>query len=471
MKARVLSLSALTFTGILFLGCGDDTTKNYYGDSTNYKASFKDDVDGDGIKKYPFGPDYDDDGDGLNTYLVGGQDYDDSKKSVGKEGLGNGYFSEMYFYSVGEDDPGSSTVADMNNDGRMDFIVMNSYGAHEIWTSAGNKDINLQRDVYMGRDYANSGWNGSTTIADMNGDGNLDILGWSKGGTEDGEAVRIVWGNGEALSSGWSDIDAFGASDVDVRSLAILDIENDGDFDIAIVDNSSNVVQIATNDGNGVFTHDANLTIPSVSYMGSMQIGDVDSDGDIDLVVTRELDSEEEGVSTFLNDGNGTFGSAISSTVSLEIKTNGEDVLLADMNDDGNLDFVAQNNSDIQESDVTLETGLVIAYGEGDGTFANELLTYSIENSNKRYLSTADLNGDGKLDVLASLKDDSDESIIYYQLDDGNFTAAGYSGYDYQPSASRFADMDGDGVLDIVSKIAYGDDRAGATVIMYGQKD
>ena len=85
------------------------------------------------------------------------------------------------------------------------------------------------------------------------------------------------------------------------HSVAIGDLNGDGELDLAVANIFANTVSILTNDGSGAF---AQTSIPAVgSGPRSVAGGDLDGDGDLDLAV----DSNSDTVSILTNDGSGAF--------------------------------------------------------------------------------------------------------------------------------------------------------------------
>ena len=123
-----------------------------------------------------------------------------------------------------------------------------------------------------------------------------------------------------------------------------------------------------------------------------MAVGDVDGDGDDDLILSSNLNFVE----VHINNGDGTF------TVNQRVIVGTDPIFvaLADFNLDGKLDIYSANNAS--------QTG-VLNFGHGDGTFgdsSNELTNWrSVQYPNyvdMDDLVTTDLNHDGYSDVLIS---------------------------------------------------------------------
>jgi hypothetical protein len=182
------------------------------------------------------------------------------------------------------------------------------------------------------------------------------------------------------------------------------------------------------------------LSIPGGGH--SFVAGDVDKDGHSDLVVV-----ENNKLSVVLGDGKGSFAPA--SVPPTLVTGVGGEMLLADFNRDGALDFAGSHHDRYE---------VVLLLGRGDGTFTNAPGSpFSARAPGKRphthALAAADVNRDGKLDVITANSEDGDISVL---LGDGRggFTRARPDGSGFpcgpNPYPVALADINGDRNLDIV---------------------
>lgn len=168
-----------------------------------------------------------------------------------------------------------------------------------------------------------------------------------------------------------------------------FDIEGDGDKDLFFSCNGPSQQRLYVNNGAGVFADQSvarlgtlNLAVAGCAY------GDVDQDGDLDLLLNDELSNGQ--LKLFLNDGGGVFTNRTATHVVTAPKTNQQDVVLCDLDGDFDLDVVNIGKS----------AGQQIFLNDGTGHFpsvttallpAGTGLTYEAE--------VADLDHDGDLDM------------------------------------------------------------------------
>ncbi|MFA7466024.1 MAG: VCBS repeat-containing protein, partial [Parcubacteria group bacterium] len=211
-------------------------------------------------------------------------------------------------------------------------------------------------------------------------------------------------------------------------SVAIGDINNDGWFDLAVVNYGSNSVSILLNNGDGTFADKADKATGSNPF--SVAIGDINNDGWADLAVTNGSGSS---VSIFLNNGNGTFADGINETVGGDPRS----VAIGDINNDGWADLAVANY---------FSNTVSILLNNGDGTFADK--ADKATGSNPYSVAIGDINNDGWADLAVANYGYSTVST-FLNNGDGTFAdkvdkAAGSS-----PRSVAIGDLNNDGWADL----------------------
>ena len=204
-------------------------------------------------------------------------------------GNGGGGFTQASTTST----PGGGflAVGDFNHDGKLDFATSGNLLA------LGNGDGTFQTPVTFAPDLY-----GLTNIAagDLNGDGWTDLV-----VTQDTDSfIYVLLNNQQGGFTVTKIVAKDGESLIDPTQIVLADLNGDGNLDI-VTGSSYGGVAIYLGDGKGNFTYSAQLVIPTGVGGGSVVwVSDVNGDGIPDLVVTQ---AEIGTVGVFLGKGDGTF--------------------------------------------------------------------------------------------------------------------------------------------------------------------
>ena len=227
------------------------------------------------------------------------------------------------------------------------------------------------------------------------------------------------------------------------------DFDNDNDLDILLTGytGGSRISKIYRNNGGNSFTEVTNSTIPGVGW-GSVEWGDYDNDGDLDILLTGNPGSMP--VSSLYRN-NGTNGFTVQTNVVMTPVSDG-DVAWGDCDNDGDLDILLSGDATGYGSPVT-----AVYRNDGRGGFA-ELASAGLAPVYNSSLAWGDYDNDGDLDILLTGNDTGTYiSKLYRNEGDGRF--AEHTSVALTPVESgdvAWGDYDNDGDLDILLTGAIG---------------
>jgi hypothetical protein len=270
---------------------------------------------------------------------------------------------------------------------------------------------------------------------DNDGDFDLAIMGWD-GTNRHFQIYKNGANNRLTLSQS--------LTGVRKGQLSFADYDRDGDLDLAITGEVTEygTTKIYQNDGNGTFS-DSGIEMIDV-YSSGLAWGDYDNDGDLDLVVIGFRMGTGNTAKIYENKGDGTFED--SGITDLMAVASGS-VAWADYDNDGDLDLVLSGEKGVGEYICKIykndyETSPASPFSTSAG-----LTLTGVMNSS---LAWGDYNNDGWLDIAICGKSTSDGVCEIYQNDgDGTFTKTNdLTGVNN--SSLAWGDYDNDGDLDLV---------------------
>jgi len=279
----------------------------------------------------------------------------------------------------------------------------------------------------------------SLAVADMNDDGDLDLAVANEGSDGAVGTVSILLGGGDGtfarVDQDPNDVEELVndlPAGLGTRRVAIGEVSGDGILDVLALNVFSGTVSVFFGNGDGTF---APGVTQSAGGAADFALGDLDGDGALDMV-TVENNSDQ--MSVRLGAGNGTFGAATSyATGTAPIR-----VLLTDFDGDGELDAFAANS---RSQDVTYFAGV------GDGTFGTAR-TY-VADAEPRALAVADMDADGRQDVIVFSEggDSGATAAVLSGREDGLLQAPIDIAAGGSPSGFAVGDVDNDAIADLVS--------------------
>ena len=260
-------------------------------------------------------------------------------------------------------------------------------------------------------------------VADMDNDGNMDIVG---GASSPGNVS--IWYN---LGSGVMSEPQFVPVKGDIKSVAVTDFNEDGLKDIVIsVQKESSGIAVFINEGNHKWVRRTGPTEVN-SYQG-VKIADINKDGHMDIIAANTTSDIHGGIQVWLGDGKGNWYRESGPTIT-GIYMN---IALADFNEDGNLDLAGAGWG-------TYGT-LKVWLGDGAGDWSSMPLNHK---GSYYGLTAGDLNGDGNLDILAGTYREGIK--IFLGDGKGNFNQEASLTEEGSFWEVLMADLDGDGKKDL----------------------
>lgn len=229
--------------------------------------------------------------------------------------------------------------------------------------------------------------------------------------------------------------------------IAAADFDGDGDLDLTSADYTPhNRLYLFENAGTGDFKKHI-IQKDDPERLERHIIGDVDGDGDLDVVIVKNLRGH---LLWFENSGRLGDGKLWKRHVITTDLPGAYDVAVADFDQDGDLDVAASS----------WLLGNQFAWFENDGTPAVDVWKkHMIEDDvgETRTMCTADFDGDGRIDLLGTGRNVS--QVIWYQNQpQGKSVTWKKHLIDDQsrcPAHGHPADMDGDGDLDVVMALGF----------------
>jgi hypothetical protein len=356
-----------------------------------------------------------------------------------------------YFYNGG-----GVAIGDIDNDGLPDILFTGNMSPNRLYRNKGHfkfEDITESSGIA-----AAQGWCTGATMADVNGDGLLDIYICRSADSDPARRRNLLYinlGNGKFREAAAE----YGLADEGYSTQAVFfDYDGDGDLDLFLVNHS--LQQYATGNetaemrrqrlapfadklyrnDNGHFTDvslEAGITSNELTFGLGVVVSDLNNDGWPDIYVSNDFNEADY---LFMNNGDGTFTESLGrcmDQVSLssmgcdaaDFDNDGRpDIITLDMSPEGNFSQKMHTGAEnFEKFQALFRQGFYPQYSQnmlhrnnGDGSFSEMAQLAGVANTDWSWSALfADFDNDGKKDLFITsgyAKDNTDMDFMKYRI-------------------------------------------------------
>lgn len=222
------------------------------------------------------------------------------------------------------------------------------------------------------------------------------------------------------------------------RWVEVADVNHDGNPDILVANTDEGSISVLLGDGRGHFTPSPSSPFAAGHLPNDIGIADMNGDGNLDLVIPGH---QSPYIAILLGDGKGGFAPAPGSPFDVHSKPHPHAVAVADFDGDGNPDVA---------TDSWAENKVELLLGDGHGGLRMPGHYFTVGKRPYERLRTADFNHDGHADLVTTNQDDGTVTIL---LGDGKGGFHEAPGSPFKAGAQPWqvfvGDINGDGRPDL----------------------
>ncbi len=350
-----------------------------------------------------------------------------------------------------EADPQALAIKDLNGDGKADVVIANAAAGSNSVSMLVNTTVPGSTTATFANQQKFSTGGGPTSVAvgDFNGDGEPDVV--SANSASGANSVSVLFNTTPMVEA--TNVSSFSAAQITLshstRGAAVSDFNGDGKPDVVVGGLSAYSLTVMVNTTppdatNATFNAPAAFAVPERALL--VTTGDINGDGKPDLIATLSTNNQNNEICVLLNTtAPGSLTPSFSAPVVFNAGSNVQSVDVADINGDGKPDLLVTNYTNYVA--VLLNT---TAPGAAVPTFFSKK-TFPV-GGNPDSVTVGDLNGDGKPDMVVTNPNASTVTVFLNSTTPGSFSPS-FAKQDLavaqKPYYTAIGDLNGDGQPDL----------------------